>query len=286
MSKIAHLNCHLFAKTVPAFFKRDLLLQDRARLTRICEWARSCGADIVILSEVWSDAIKSRIEDALKPDFAHFLRFDAPKGLKLGPEFLVASKIPMHDARWIAFDDLASWDRFSTRLACGFHAGGTFLCASHFDSTSAEDRTQNLRETLDFVHRESRGRPAIITGDLNIAELRTNRYDGAPFQPRELSDEYIAMRDMMAQRGGFTDAWHTMSLRDTRPEALLQEEPPAGLTFDTSANWVAHHFYPSPSEPRVRIDYFWTRGNVVRAMDVPRFTLSDHFPIVLTVDQI
>ena len=285
MPKIIHLNCHLFAWTYPVVFDHKLLCNDEARISAICVWMKEQNADIIILSEVWSNRAKDRIEEELRGTFAHFLRFTYAQGccagcascapcLKLGPEFLIASRAEIHDEQSIPIYCLSGWDRFSKRIIGGFHTQGTFICVSHFDSTSASNRRDNLQKMMRFVHDYSRDRPTVIAGDLNMPELQVDPRSGAPYDLAVIDPEYDTLVAAMHQYG-FSDCY-----RSLLPNIIANR----GLTFDNDTNNIARILYPSTTEPRLRIDYFWSRGNVPLSVDVPHVELSDHYPIVMTLD--
>jgi endonuclease/exonuclease/phosphatase family metal-dependent hydrolase len=282
--KIVHLNCRIFAGTGIAFFKRDLIYRDDERIEQICAWVAAQNASVVILSELWSESAKDTIEHNLSalpsldgggvgaPRYPFFLRAPANpccmpicEAVKVGPEFLIASKMEMHDIEFTRFTDLASWDAMSRKGVLSFCILGSFICATHFDATNAECKVSNLLQTIQHVRAYSRGRPTIVVGDLNVCEIG---------DPGELNGEYLVLRNAMNEEG-FIDVY-----RAFYPSFISMP----GLTLDAINNSVARHCCNATA----RLDYFWTRGFApalgATHCEVALVELSDHYPIVLTLD--
>ena len=272
MAKIVQLNCHLFWGTVPAFFKRDLLYRDKERCTEICDWVAGTGATVALLSEVWSTAAKDTIQHRLSTmGYAYFYRAPHnPAGCaessKLGPEFLVASKIPIVDTCVKFFSRLKSWDAYSQKLVLGVHFANLFVCFTHFDSTDAACRTSNLNDTKAFIAANSRGKPVVLAGDFNIPELNMD------YSTRH--QEYAELVTSL-QPFGLRDSYrlHNPSIVDM-----------PGWTADYTQNPLVNRWSPGNCM-KMHIDYFFCSNSINTAScEVVPINISDHYPVVLTIN--
>ncbi len=288
--RVLQYNTHLFIGTTVGLAPE---YQDELRLGQLIKRLKSIDADIVGLNEVWADASKTKIVNALRREFP-FSYFEPNHDItKIGSGLLLLSRHLISKPSYTKFKDLAGWDAMSQK---GFYQaivtlklsdGGylpVFVFISHAQSgNSADDyvaRKSNLEQIRTAIRNAPFGtRPVLLFGDLNVIAEAPG---GAP------SAEYIQMRSMF-------DGLGLVDLcRCVYPDASKNPL----YTINTETNNLARHFDPDHKIIE-RLDYSFVRNigpdpattaTLAVATDwnyadpeTGGFTdLSDHYPLIFS----
>lgn len=261
---IFSLNTHLFFQSFLGFFYKKILYQDEPRYQRICQYIRSTSPTIVFLSEVWAKSIKTRFVEDLRNIYPYSW-IPVGKTIKLGPEFVILSKIPITNPVFENFNDLSSWDWFSEKRVCGFTSGNTFYCCTHLD-TSTEQIYSNLEQVIGFIRRHGEGKSVLLAGDFNLAELL---HHGQPQQ----DPEYIHAVSRL-QTVNLIDAQRVIY-----PSAVQQPL----YTVDGAGNATLRRFSSDDNTSLRRIDFFFSRGIIPTQTSVIPSDMSDHYGTTITI---
>jgi endonuclease/exonuclease/phosphatase family metal-dependent hydrolase len=133
--------------------------------------------------------------------------------------------------------------------------GDTLYCCTHFDANTTADRTSNLNQVVEFLHKHNDVPKIIIGGDFNI---------------NEPNDEYVPVRTAMNSYG-LSDSYRVL-----HPNMVTDP----GYTVIGATNAVKQHFSNGTSTTTCRIDYIFARGYTTIATDVIMRDFSDHQPLL------
>lgn len=255
-------NTHLFLDTAPGFFGQEY--QDELRLEGIAKRLIESRADIVGLSEVWSDSVKRKLADKVRLHYPFSFYHPTP-WTTIGSGLLLLSRHLITEPKFTGFKDLVGWDALSEK---GFYSAIVsvkqdngrripyFVALTHTQSGSSGDETKARKSNLDQIwagiaNLPFRGYPLILMGDMNVIGEK-NGIETSEYRMMENKFATFKMNDL----GRFV-------YPDARKDPLF--------TYDYFSNNLARIFAPDDKVSE-RLDYvFATEAYTAK----PEYTAFD-----------
>lgn len=278
-------NTHLFAGTVVGL-DPGTIYQDAARLDGIAARLLGGSWDVVGLSEVWANASKRRLVDALATAYPYSVWDGNSNPFEIGSGLLLLSRFPVTTSRFVRYQDLAGADSFSqkgfimaTLDVGGAHPLSVALTHAQAGSSPADVRARdaNLAQLAAAFASWAPGPPSLLLGDLNVVA------EGAG---GVATDQYaLLLRTLLPL--GLADAF-----RSLHPHAAADP----GFTYDAVTDKLIAFFALSDAmnQVRERLDYVFTNALTATSCEVDRtflysdgavqMDLSDHYPLGAALD--
>jgi endonuclease/exonuclease/phosphatase family metal-dependent hydrolase len=242
-------NTHLFLDTSFGFLLTSkLVYKDEMRAKAIAARIRESGADIVCLTEVWSDNIKALIAKEVAPTHPHAWWHAARiPVLILGAGIMWVCKGPMTGGRFLEFRRLCGLDRLSQKgVSSVVHDGVTYMCThieSDGDVKGVQVRQDNITQIVDEIRAIQKERPEgqiFLMGDFNTIERFAG--EGQYYQ-------YVFLTEKLGSVG----------LHDAFRSLYPNTEANPGFTLNTAQNSLLRHFSTAagnqPLEQPFRVDH-------------------------------
>ncbi len=297
MINVLMYNTHLFdgiggglTASLQGILDTPLLFEDKARLQAIISHINSDAtkADVIGLTEVWSDTSKNTVIDQVKSKYP-FSFFNKTSVFEMGSGLLLLSRTPFSEPAFEKFDSLHGFDDISQKgiLSAVVRPTATqkktLIILAHTQSGEASDdkgaRADNIQQLSRRVSRLNSGDidSIILMGDLNVI---AEDGSGAPTQ------EYRQTLLPALKSAGLAECYRKL-------HASAAANP--GFTYDGAKNPLIKTFAASEAAFRQRLDYIFTTATPV-AMEVESaFTYSsaalgadcptsDHFPVSGRID--
>lgn len=310
--RLFQYNCHLFEGTVVCFEGKQCL----DGVTRIADIARTVTNEckthtLVTLCEVWADTVKTAMQKAWQqvhkeknnawfdPDKAVFYKIGS------GLLFLSTAEIISHEfeqfKNLVGGDSMSQKGFYTLKLRLSGYAGDVYLIQTHTQAQldgsefapSQVAVQKNLDQIVNKVKRLPKGSPLIVTGDLNIEEIKK------PYSQGELSDSYTLMKQKFGALGlqdafrkyhpvikddpGYTYDWQLLGdIPPGKDNPLIKRFAPIDITNRLEQRldytWVSDHFQLSKAEACYNDKYMYTSPEY--GTGTP---LSDHYPLAVEV---
>jgi len=310
--RLFQYNCHLFEGTVVCFEGNQCLDGD----TRISTIARTVTNEfnthsIVTLCEVWADTNKADIRTAWQKTHKEKNNawYDPDKKVifKLGSGLLFLSTAEVISHEFEQFKDLIGGDGMSQKgfytlkLRFDGYAGDVYLIQTHTQAQldgnefapSQVAVQKNLDQIVNRAKKLPKDTPLIITGDLNINEIKPPYNRGElsdsfkllkqKFTALELKDAFREFNPEIKANPGYTYDWKLLG--DVPPDVenpLIKRFAPIDITNRLEQRldytWVSNHFKINNAEAYYNAKYRYRSPEY--GGDTP---LSDHYPLLVEV---
>lgn len=299
---ILQYNTHLFdgiesyKKLATYLSSETLYYKDEIRRNALAKKILGCGAEIVFLEEVWSDAYKNYLIGVLKAKFPYHFYSPDNNPVGLGSGLLLVSKYEIINPQFQRFTALAGNDAHSQKGliraeirvrnangACPLYVLFTHTQAQA-DDKSILARADNLNQIIGELtgmrlEAQSSGNlsaPQLVVGDLNVVaeDMQGNPTDEYRNITRDFPDDFNDLCKVLYP--------------DRRNAPLYTSNP--------SKNGLIGIFDPKDETP-VRLDYAFI-SNILHTsckLEVPtdwkyhdaeksiHMDISDHYPLLFSI---